>query len=115
MVSTDGIRLKGQLLLGDPMQMTRNRYFLLGVLLMLLGFQFRMVESFVLNEPATRALHRFTKDTPVASNDFSTAFFMQVHPKPTKRVAPPRWLGLAMIAAGTVISLHAVALPKPQG
>ncbi len=37
------------------MSMYRNRYFLLGVLLLLLGIQFRMVDSFVLNESATRA------------------------------------------------------------
>ncbi len=96
------------------MQMNRNRYFLLGVLLVLLGIQFRMVDSFVLNEPATRVLARVTKNTPVASNDSMTSFMMQVHPKPMKRVTPPRWLGLAFIAVGTVISLHAIAIPRGQ-
>ena len=96
------------------MQMTRNRVFLLGVLLILLGIQFRMVESFVLNEPATRALARVTRNTPVASNDFMSTMMLQVHPKPTKRVAPPRWLGLAMIAVGTVVALHAFAMPRNQ-
>ena len=97
------------------MQMTRNRYFLLGVLLILLGFQFRMVESFVLNEPTTRVLARVTRGTPVASNDMMSSIVMSVHPNPTKRVAPPRWMGLAMIAAGTVVALHAIAIPKNQG
>ncbi len=97
------------------MQMTRNRYFLLGVLLVLLGVQFRMVESFVLNEPTTRALARVTRNTPIASNnDFMSTMILQVHPKPTKRVAPPRWLGLAFIAVGTVVALHALAIPKNQ-
>ena len=94
------------------MQMTRNRIFLIGFLLILLGFQFRMVESFVLNEPATRALAKVTRKTPVASNDMMSAFMMQVHPNPTKKVSPPRWLGLAMIAGGTVVALHAIAMPK---
>lgn len=96
------------------MQMTRNRYFLLGVLLILLGFQFRMVESFVLNEPTTRALAKMTRNKPVASSDMMSSFLMQVHPNPTKRVSPPRWLGLAMIAVGTVVSLHAIAMPRQQ-
>jgi hypothetical protein len=97
------------------MQMTRNRYFLIGVLLILLGIQFRMVESFVLNEHTTRALARFTRSTPMASgNDFMSSMVLQVHPKPTKRVAPPRWLGLAFITVGTVIALHAVAIPRNQ-
>lgn len=95
------------------MIMTRNRYFLLGVLLILLGIQFRMVDSFVLNTPATRALARVTKDTAVASNDTLGNFLMDVHPKPTKRVTPPRWVGLAMIAVGAVVTLHAVAMPRP--
>ena len=95
------------------MQMTRNRYFMLGVLMILLGIQFRMIDSFVLNEPTTRALARMTKQSSVAANDSFTNFMMQVHPKPTKRVTPPRWLGLAMIAVGSVISLHAIAIPRP--
>jgi hypothetical protein len=96
------------------MQMTRNRYFLIGMLLILLGVQFRMVESVVLNAPTTKALARVTKDTPVASNDFISNLMMQVS-SPTKRVAPPRWLGLAMIAVGAVVALHALALPKNHG
>lgn len=99
------------------MKMDRNRWFLLGILLILLGFQFRMVESFVLNESTTRALARVTRDSPVASPSPMSAFVtnlqLNLHPKPTKRVSPPRWLGLAMIAGGVVISLQSIAMPKP--
>lgn len=92
--------------------MQRNRYFLLGVLLILLGIQFRVVESFVLNEPTTRVLARVTNHQPMASNDAMSSFLMQVYPNPRKHVAPPRWLGLALIAVGAVISLHAIAIPR---
>ncbi len=94
------------------MQMTRNRYFMLGVLMILLGIQFRMIDSFVLNESTTRALARMSKQSSVASNDSFGDFLMQVHPRPTKRVSPPRWLGLALIAVGSVVSLHAIAIPR---
>ncbi len=94
------------------MEMTRNRYFLLGVLLILFGIQFRMIDSFVLNEPATRALARVSQETPMASNNSLSSLIMEVHPKPTKRVRPPRWLGLALIAVGSVVSLHAIAIPR---
>lgn len=94
------------------MSMYRNRYFLLGVLLILLGVQFRMVDSFVLNEPATRVLAKVTKTEPVAENSMFSSLVMRVAPKPTKRVTPPRWLGLAMIAVGSVITFHAVAIPR---
>lgn len=94
------------------MSMYRNRYFLLGVLLILLGVQFRMVDSFVLNEPTTRTLAKVTKSDPIAENSIFSSMLMQVAPTPTKRVQPPRWLGLAMIAIGSVVSFHAVAIPR---
>ncbi|MDA8745035.1 hypothetical protein N9N28_10420 [Rubripirellula amarantea] len=96
------------------MSMYRNRFFLAGVLLILLGIQFRMVDSFVLNESTTRMLARVTKSTPVADTSSMSNFMMSVHPKPMKRVTPPRWLGLAMIAVGAVMSCHALALPRQQ-
>jgi len=95
------------------MSMYRNRYFLAGLLLILLGIQFRMVDSFVLNESATRALARVTKKSTVADKSGMTTMFLQVHPNPTKRVSPPRWLGLSMIAVGAVMSCHALSMPKP--
>jgi len=95
------------------MQFTRNRYFMAGILLVMLGIQFRMVQSFVLNEPTTRTLSRITSQSPIASNTPSMAsFLMQVYPSPRKSIEPPRWLGLAMVAIGVVISLHAMAMPK---
>jgi len=94
------------------MEMNRNRYFLIGVLLLLLGSQFRMIDSFVLNEPTTRALAKMTEKSRATTSESFSSFLMQVHPKPTKRVHPPRWLGLAMIAVGSVVSLHALAIPR---
>jgi hypothetical protein len=96
------------------MEFTRNRYFMLGMLLILLGIQFRMVQSFVLNEPATRTLVKLSKNSPAAANSGPSlnSFFMQIAPHPKKRVEPPRWLGLAMVAVGAVISLHALAMPR---
>ena len=95
------------------MSMYRNRYFLAGILLVLLGVQFRMVESFVLNESATRVLARVSKKT-TADNSAMTDMLMQIYPNQTKRVEPPRWLGLAMITVGAVISCHALAIPRHQ-
>jgi hypothetical protein len=96
------------------MEFTRNRYFMIGMLLILLGVQFRMVQSFVLNEPATRTLVKLSQNSPSAANSGPSlnSFFMQITPHPKKRVVPPRWLGLAMVAVGAVISLHAIAMPR---
>ncbi len=97
------------------MSMYRNRYFLVGILLILLGLQFRMVESFVLNERATETLARVTKSGPVADNSGVGSMISFVYPNPKKRVRPPRWLGLAMLAVGAVITLHAFSIPKYRG
>jgi hypothetical protein len=93
--------------------MYRNRYFLAGILLILVGIQFRMIDSFVLNESATRALARVSKRATVANNASATSMLMlSAYPNPTKRVEPPRWLGLAMIAVGSIVACHAIAIPK---
>ena len=93
----------------------RNRYFLFGVLLLLGGVQFRMIDSFLLNESTTRVLAKVTKSSPVADNTMAGNLFWSVAPAPRKRVQPPRWLGLAMIAMGSVIGFHALAIPRYHG
>ena len=94
------------------MSMYRNRYFLAGILLILVGIQFRMVDSFVLNESASQALARVSKSATVADNSSMSSMMMAVYPTQTKRVEPPRWLGLAMIAVGSIVACHAIAIPK---
>ena len=94
------------------MSMYRNRYFLAGILLILVGIQFRMVDSFVLNESAYTALTRVSKKATVADNSSMSSMLMSVYPAQTKRVEPPRWLGLAMIAVGSIVACHAIAIPK---
>ncbi|RMF39659.1 MAG: hypothetical protein D6753_13240 [Planctomycetota bacterium] len=96
------------------MEFDRNRYFMIGVLLFLLGIQFRMVESFVLNEASTRALAKIAKDSQLASQDFATQLYLDANPKAKKTVKPPHWLGWVLLTAGAVISLHAMVLPKPR-
>jgi hypothetical protein len=71
-----------------------------------------MVDSFVLNESATRTLARVTKKTSVADNSSMSSIMMSIYPNPRKRVEPPRWLGLSMITVGAIISCHALAIPK---
>ncbi len=96
------------------MTLDRNRYFMFGVILFLLGIQFRMVDSFVLNEGSTRALQRIAKEAKVADAKGVTASsFMQSAPLPKKTFKHPPWLGFILLTAGGVMSLHALVLPKP--
>lgn len=94
------------------MSFYRNRYLLAGLLLLLLGIQFRMVHSFVLNEPATRALAKFGEQASVSQQSTMTNFLLNVVPNPTKTVTPPRWFGLSMITVGAVIICHGIVIPR---
>jgi len=96
------------------MDWDRNRYFALGMILFLLGIQFRSVESFVLNESTTRALHRFAKQSQIASSGGMTDMFMSVAPSPKKSIRPPNWLGWVLLTTGAVIGLHSLAIPRRQ-
>ncbi|GIX00411.1 MAG: hypothetical protein KatS3mg111_3743 [Pirellulaceae bacterium] len=96
------------------MEFDRNRYFMIGVLLLLLGIQFRMVESFVLNESSTRALARIAHESQLASQDFATQLYLDANPKAKKTIKPPHWLGWVLLTAGAIMSLHALVLPKPK-
>jgi hypothetical protein len=92
--------------------MDRQRWLLFGVLLILLGFQFRMVQSFSLNENATRVLAKVTQQTPMADSSGMTNVYMNVAPNPSKTITPPRWIGVAMIAIGSVMTLQSFAMPR---
>ncbi len=94
------------------MEFDRNRYFMFGVLIFLIGIQFRMIDSFVLNESSTRALHRIAKNSQMANSNVATNVYMNVAPSPKKSVKPPNWLGWALLTVGGVMSLHAMVLPK---
>jgi hypothetical protein len=95
------------------MDIDRNRYFMFGVILFLLGLQFRLVDSFVLNEGTTRTMHRFAQQSKIADNNMATNVYMQVG-TPKKTMRPPNWLGFVLLTVGGVMSLHALVLPRRQ-
>jgi hypothetical protein len=95
------------------MNVDRNRYFMFGVILFLLGLQFRVVETFVLNESSTRALHRFAQNSKIASNNALTNAYVEMGGA-RKSVNPPNWLGFVLLTVGGVMALHAMALPRRQ-
>ena len=95
------------------MDIDRNRYFMFGVILFLLGLQFRLVDSFVLNENSTRALQRFAQRSKIVDSNLATNVYMQVG-SPKKNLRPPNWLGFVLLTVGGVMSLHAMVLPRRQ-
>lgn len=96
------------------MDLNRNHYLIIGVVLALLGLQLRSVDSYVLTERATRFLN---EDLP--SLDARTAQAGRVFPLRSgtsrKVVRPPDWLGYACVSIGSVLILYSLAMRKPEG
>ncbi len=95
------------------MDFNRNQLFLTGLLLLLFGVQFRLVETFTLNQQTTKFLaSRFQEpsDAPVQSMFVNSNINIA-----GKMVKPPLWLGYSLISIGSVLVLHSIMLPKPTG
>lgn len=100
------------------MELNRNQFFFLGVFLILVGVQLRVVSSYVLTPETTRMLTK--KPAAVASASppplaFSAAESVPVLPTARKVIRPPEWLGWCMVSVGAVLVLHSLSMRKPGG
>ena len=102
--------------------MARNRLFLLGVVILLLGLHFHFIDSMVLNEPAS-AFWAKRFDKPVAAkavdplDTYDVSYGAWDAPPaapaaPTKRkITPPDWLAWSLISVGSVLILTCPCFP----
>ena len=97
------------------MDLNRNQFFLAGVLVLLLGIQFRMVDSFVLNPKFAKMISK-KQHRPVATASFSIQALLPTKaPAVARKVRPPDWLGYSLLSVGAVLILHSMAMRKPEG
>ena len=96
------------------MEITRNQYFMAGLVLFLLGIQFRAIESVELKEQFAKFVAGQTghplaalNDAPMVSSLPGTAA--------ARVVSPPEWIGWMLLSLGGVLVLHSMAMPKPGG
>ena len=95
------------------MDFNRNQLFLVGLLLLLFGLQFRLVETFTLNQYTTKfRASRFQEPTDAPLQSMFVNSEMTI---PGKVVKPPLWVGYSLISIGSVLVLHSIMLPKPAG
>jgi len=87
------------------MRIKRQHVLLVGLLLFLVGVQFRLVESFTLSERSSRfvSAQLGDRDPP------QPASLWQGEPA-RKVVKPPRWLGLALMSVGSVLTLKSLSM-----
>jgi hypothetical protein len=95
-------------------EFNRNQFFILGLVILLLGIQVRAVETFVLNEKASRFVAE--RLSPAMDGDGATRAIMpSLSPAARRTLRPPVWLGYALISIGAVCILHSLAMKRPGG
>ncbi|OHB67326.1 MAG: hypothetical protein A2V70_09950 [Planctomycetes bacterium RBG_13_63_9] len=96
------------------MDINRNQYFLIGLVLLLLGIQIYLVDSYVLTPECTRILAERTGHPLAAANSAAPALIQSDDLNIKKTVIPPEWLGWAVMSIGSVLVLHAMGMKKPD-
>ena len=91
-------------------ELNRPQMYMAGLIVLLLGFHFRICESVILNETTTRFLADKFESRELASTapNWLTANIPQVK----KTVTPPKWLGWSFVSIGGVMVLHSLAMRK---
>lgn len=97
------------------MDLNRNQFFMIGVLLLFMGFQLRAVNAFVLNEKATQFLAKRLPEKQANPYERMQLYMAAQGPSPLRKVEPPKWIGYSLLSVGAVITLHALSMKKPGG
>jgi len=87
------------------LRVKRQHVLLFGLLLFLAGVQFRLVDSFTLSE---RSSHFVSAQLGGTQAGQSQNLWQNTAPR--KVVRPPRWLGLALMSLGSVMTLKSLSM-----
>ena len=97
------------------MEISRNQYFMAGLVLLFLGIQFRAVESVELKEQFAKLMAE-KSDHPLISVSAQTPVLSPLTTAAVNRVVhPPEWIGWLLLSLGSVLVLHSLAMPKGPG
>ena len=97
------------------MEFNRNQFFMLGLLLLFLGIQLRLVDSVVLNAESSRFIAKKMGTKTQATTSEVIHAVSRGKATPRRVIKPPKWIGWALVSAGAVLVLHSLALRKPGG
>jgi hypothetical protein len=98
------------------MDITRNQYFLVGLVLLFLGIELLSVDSITFTPEFTLFLAKQSKH-PIASLNATTETLVPDAGTivPPKTINPPEWTGWSLVSLGSVLVLHSLAMKKPGG
>ena len=89
------------------MELNRNQFLMIGLLVLLLGVQFRTVDHFVLNAKASEFVEeKLGKKSQTPAGVSAPVVSNRV-------VRPPHWLGWCLVSVGGVLVLHSLAMKRP--
>ncbi len=90
--------------------MSGRTFFTMGIILVLLGLQFRAVDTFVLNQKASEFVEqRVNQNNPIRSENSFNRLMLDSAPSARKQLTHPRWVGLALLSVGVVFLLQGIA------
>jgi len=95
------------------MDLNRNQFFFLGIMVLLLGLQFRCVETYVLSQDATEFLAKRTGNSVTATSTSLLSISPGQSAVPRKVIQPPDWFAWCLISVGAVFVLHSLAMKRP--
>jgi hypothetical protein len=96
------------------MDITRNQYFLVGLVLLFLGIELLCIASVTLTPEFTLFLAKQTNHPIASLNAATDALIPDAGPVvPPKTLVPPDWIGWALASVGCVLILHSWAMKKP--
>ena len=96
------------------MDINRNQWFVIGIVVFLVGLQLRAVSAYWLNEEATRFLAERSAETTPAERSL-IALTAAAPSAPRKVLQPPEWAGWCLLSVGSVVILQSLAMRKPGG
>ena len=102
------------------MEVNRNHYFMIGLVLLVFGIQVKCVNAYVLTEDAAKFMAKrigASEAAPAAQRPILQSFAAAASVAPTtsqRSWQPPAWLGWALISIGSVLILHALAMGRPE-
>jgi len=95
------------------MDISRNQYFMVGLIFLFLGIQFRVIESVQLTPEFTQILAERSGHPLAAVNGAPTTLSASAKPAFSKTVIPPEFVGWALMSLGATLILHSMAMRKP--
>ncbi len=85
------------------MEISRNQYFLVGLLVLFVGIQFYMIDTIRLTPHVAQFLAEQTGQPVSGAAAITTS------------IRPPDWLSWSLMSIGAVLVLHSLAMKKPGG